>query len=169
MPCCALLHSRHNAESGTTFLALHDIASTIELAFQHGRCSVCANACSMQRITITHIRSDGVTLRTKVWGGCLGRLPKRSMLASLPPPPHLTGHLFVIDLAAVDRGWAMVRASAIHAEGFHEAVPMRKWAAMAELSSGARPHRGFACVRAQCLVLPSAHLAFELPNGCVRM
>lgn len=72
----------------------------------------------------------------QVWGGCLGRLPKRSMLASTPPPPHLTGHLFVIDLAAVDRGWAMVRAAAIHSEGLLEGVPLRKWAAMAELAPG---------------------------------
>ena len=72
-----------------------------------------------------------------MWSGHMGRLPKRSMLATAPPPPHLTGNLFVIDLAAVDHGWAMLPAQAIHAaEPGIAPVPPRKWAGIAELSPG---------------------------------
>lgn len=76
----------------------------------------------------------------------MGRLPKRSMLATTPPPPHLTGNLFVIDLAAVDHGWAMLPAQAIHAtEAGVAPVPARKWAGMTELSPGVQRSERVAC------------------------
>ena len=67
----------------------------------------------------------------------MGRLPKRTMLATMPPAPHLTGNVFAIDLAAVDRGWSMQPAAGIGAADGAAAAAPRKWAAMAEVASGA--------------------------------
>jgi hypothetical protein len=74
----------------------------------------------------------------QVWSGMLGRMPKRGVLASVPPPPQLTGNLFAIDLAAIDRGWSMVPAARLNSadSGIGPVVP-RRWAAMAALGPGA--------------------------------
>jgi hypothetical protein len=73
----------------------------------------------------------------QVWSGVLGRMPKRGVLSSTPPPPQLTGNLFAIDLAAIDRGWSMVPAARMHAgdSGVGPVLP-RRWAAMAALGPG---------------------------------
>jgi hypothetical protein len=82
-----------------------------------------------------------------VWSGLMGRMPKRGLLASMPPAPHLTGNLFVLDLAAVDHGWAMLPPSSIHSgDGLTERVPPRKWASMASIGPGAV----FPCTQNYC-------------------
>lgn len=98
----------------------------------------------------------------QVWSGVLGRMPKRGVLASAPPPPQLTGNLFSIDLAAIDRGWSMVPAARLNAgDSAVGPVQPRRWAAMSALGPGKHPlqptrpisqpvyHRG--CVRSACL------------------
>lgn len=73
----------------------------------------------------------------QVWSGVLGRMPKRGVLTSTPPPPQLTGNLFAIDLAAIDRGWSMVPAARLNSSdsGVGPVVP-RRWAAMSALGPG---------------------------------
>jgi hypothetical protein len=74
----------------------------------------------------------------QVWSGLMGRMPKRGVLASMPPAPHLTGNLFVLDLAAVDHGWSMLPPSSIqNADRLADLVVPRKWAAMTSISPGA--------------------------------
>ena len=76
----------------------------------------------------------------QVWSGVLGRMPKRGMLTSAPPPPQLTGNLFAIDLAAIDRGWSMVPAGRLHAADSRVGPVMpRRWGAMSALGPGAHP------------------------------
>ena len=77
----------------------------------------------------------------QVWSGLMGRMPKRGMLASMPPAPHLTGNLFMLDLANIDHGWAMLPARAVQAGTEVGLVPPRKWAAMTSLADGAPLHR----------------------------
>ena len=76
----------------------------------------------------------------QVWSGVLGRMPKRGMLASAPPPPQLTGNLFAIDLGSIDRGWSMVPVARLNAadSGVGPVLP-RRWAAMSALGPGS-PH-----------------------------
>jgi hypothetical protein len=85
-----------------------------------------------------------MALCLQVWSGLMGRLPKRTMLSTMPPAPHLTGNLFMIDLAAVDRGWAMLPAGSIGAP--HADAPPtepRKWAAISELEPGTHSGSAF--------------------------
>lgn len=67
----------------------------------------------------------------------MGRMPKRGMLASMPPAPHLTGNLFALDLANIDHGWAMLPARGVQADSGVSPVSPRKWAAMTSLGLGA--------------------------------